>query len=155
MDPREYLQLQQRLTELTDEQLIRMLAIERADYREEAIQLARGELSRRGLDELNAQEYWARPDQKSIQETGFCLSCVAETTDASPGDTRTIFGIGTYLMGIDGGCPTCGSVVQTKYLSFFYIPIRQLGRYRIVNLPHDWLVAPLGRRYLGRQLIEV
>src|SRR5262249_47176637 len=133
MDANESLELQGRLAQLSDEELIRILAVEQESYRQKAIHFVRCELSRRGLKELDAEEYLASSDQESIRDTGFCFTCIEETTDEAPGKAWKIFGIGTYLMGIDGGCPTCGSVVQTKYFSILNLPVRRLGRYRIVD----------------------
>jgi hypothetical protein len=79
---------------------------------------------------------------ENYEYAGFCPDCIAETTDESPGGTRTINGIGTELHGKDARCPTCFSVIKKKFFCVFFIPIIPGKAYRIKQLPMN--------RYLGR-----
>ena len=87
----------------------------------------------------------------------FCPACAAETTDLPPGNTTLVNGFGTALyggttrmeffrhgeLGGSGKCPTCFSVVKTKWWCLIMIPVFQKQTYRIKNLR---------RGYLGRFL---
>lgn len=88
----------------------------------------------------------------------FCPACIAETTDLSPGGTTVVNGIGSVLyggttrmeafrhneFGGSGKCPTCFSVIKTKWWALCYFPLIRLKTYRIKNVG--------GRHYLGRFL---
>ena len=157
MEPSEYQDLQRTMSQLSDEQLTRIVAVEQADYRKEAVRIAREELRRRGLRELTEEEYRATPEQRAIEATGFCPACLTATTDQSPGSTGTtgfiVIGIGTRLIGMGDPCPTCGSVIQSKYLCLG-VPLIPLGRYRIKYLGDGLLGGVLAREYVGRRLID-
>jgi hypothetical protein len=145
--------LAKRMGALDDDALIKMLAIEQADYREEAIQVAREELKRRHLRELSREEYLALPEVQSVRTTGFCSRCLAETTDESPGNTRTyMLFMGTRLVGLADPCPTCDSVIQRKFFCVI-APLVPLGRYRIKYLDVERAALPLfDVRYVGRRI---
>jgi len=138
---------------LDDEALVRMLAVEQSDYRDEAIQVAREELKRRRVRELTREEYLSSPEVQTVRATGFCSTCLAQTTDKSPGNTRTyLFLIGTRLIGMKDPCPTCDSVIQRKFLCVI-LPLVPLGRYRIKYLDGEKAALPLfSVRYVGRKL---
>jgi hypothetical protein len=66
----------------------------------------------------------------------FCFECLRTTVDKSAGSTYTINGIGTKLYGQQTRCNCCGSVVAVKWVTFFFIPVCSLGRYRVLYQPH-------------------
>jgi hypothetical protein len=63
---------------------------------------------------------------------GFCGSCTRTTLSQSAGRCYTLNGIGTAIRGSKHRCQTCGSVVATKWITFFYIPLYPLGRFRVI-----------------------
>jgi hypothetical protein len=67
-------------------------------------------------------------DDKS--QGGFCGSCVASSRDQAAGNTYLIRGWGTTLYGSADKCPTCDSVVTTKWFTAFRLPVIPLGSYR-------------------------
>src|SRR5258706_4080157 len=75
---------------------------------------------------------------------GFCADCAKATTDESPGGTFTFNTFGTRLSFVRDRCPECHSIVQTKAICGFFIPLIPLGRYRVIYVS--------GSRYVGRRL---
>lgn len=75
---------------------------------------------------------------------GFCAACMDATTDKSSGGTFTFNGIGTKLYGAKDQCRTCGSIIQRHWVTFLWIPLIPLGRYRVK------FTQP--RRFLSRRL---
>ena len=56
---------------------------------------------------------------------------MAETTDESPGNTRTLNGVGTRLYGNKAKCPACRSVIKRKCFCLIFIPIIPLKQFRV------------------------
>ena len=95
---------------------------------------------------------------ENFRYPGFCPACTADTTDLSPGGVSSVNGIGTVLYGGtkrlemfkygegggSGKCPTCFSVIKTKWWALCFIPIIRLKTYRVKNVALN--------RYLGRFL---
>jgi hypothetical protein len=77
---------------------------------------------------------------------GFCKDCLDATTPKSPGSTYLYNGIGTRLLFAKDRCPTCHSVVQTKFFVLAIIPLIPLGRFRLIYT--DRL------KYVGRQVVR-
>ena len=75
---------------------------------------------------------------------GYCPACVAITTDKSSGGVFVVNGIGTRLYGSNDRCTICGAVTQTHWITFVYLPVIPLGRYRVKK------VSP--SRFLSRKL---
>src|SRR5437868_2590915 len=98
---------------LDDHALLRVIAVEHSEYRPEALEIARAELRRRGRDPISSAEYLNKFPSERIGADGFCASCRDQTTDETPGNTRTVNFIGTRLIGHDDRCSVCGAVVQT------------------------------------------
>jgi hypothetical protein len=70
----------------------------------------------------------------------FCEKCLTETRDESTGNLQQINGIGTSLMGADGHCQQCSSVVQRVWITFLFLPILPRGQYRIIRVSrHEFL----------------
>jgi len=136
MTPEERRQLEEQMRELDDAALLRLVVLERSQYRPEALDIAHVELSRRRLPTLSSpEEFWQRFPNEWLAAVGFCYRCWTETTDESPAHTAS-------FRGRDACCAVCGSVVQTAWHRF--IP---LGRYRVI---HRGFGA-----YVGRQLKDL
>src|SRR5882724_9963961 len=141
-------ELEERMHSLDDHTLLRLVAVEAADYRPEALNIARDELRRRHVDVLNREQYWMQFPNERVGGDGFCTACRSQTTDESPGDTKTVnFVLGTRLIGHDDQCSACGSVLQTKWLQIV-LPIIPLGQYRVIYFERGLLSG----RYIGRRL---
>jgi hypothetical protein len=69
---------------------------------------------------------------------------MAETTDESPGNTRTLNGVGTRLYGNKAKCPACYSVIKRKCFCIVFIPVIPLRQFRVKPVT--------ATRYLGRRL---
>jgi len=148
MTPKEQRQIEERMRSLDDHALLRLIAVEAADYLPEALVIAREELRRRHLEVLNRDQYWSQFPTERVGSDGFCAACRSQTTDETPGDTTVVnFIFGTRLIGHDDRCPTCGSVLQTMWLQAV-LPIIPLGRYRVIYLENDLFYG----RYIGRKL---
>ncbi len=78
------------------------------------------------------------------QNKGFCEACTQATDEKEAGGTATLNGIGTRLHGGKDRCPTCHSVIQTKYFCVLFIPVIPLKRYRVLYC--------MPKRYFSRQL---
>jgi len=146
--PDEQRELEDRMHALDDRALLRLVAIEQAEYRPEAVEVARAEVARRRLPVLDADQYWDRFPAERLGESGFCQQCMDETTEEAPGATGTLWGIGVRLLGYDYPCPACGSVRQSLWLCFV-LPVVRLGRYRILYERSSDLFH---RQYEGREL---
>lgn len=83
----EYEALERSISERSDDELLRMVASEQADYRLEAVQIARDEIRRRGLVELSREEYEAQVapgsivDERPFPKVLFARRLNADTTD--------------------------------------------------------------------------
>lgn len=62
---------------------------------------------------------------------GFCPACTAISTEKSSGGMFVVNGIGTRLYGSKDRCSVCGAVTQTHWITFLYLPVIPLGRYRV------------------------
>jgi hypothetical protein len=141
-------EVEKHMQSLDDHALLRVIAIESADYRPEALDIARSELRRRSIAPLATGEYLTRFPEERVGSDGFCAVCRSKTTDQSPGNTSTVnFVLGNRLIGSEDRCPACGSVEQTLWLQIV-LPIIPLGRYRVIYLDKDMFSS----RYVGRKL---
>ncbi len=79
----------------------------------------------------------------------FCGPCTDETIAWRAPDTEAFSGIGTLFYGAADPCSRCGSVVKRLYFCILWIPIRPMGRFRIITLS----TSLLGSRgtYVGRR----
>jgi hypothetical protein len=146
--------IRHKLAGLDDDALLRVLAMEKDEYRPEAIELARAEARSRGLRELSRAE-WLAPVAASVQRddtgqpTDFCEDCLAATTNESPGAVLALnFALGTTFYHSGGPCPNCGSIVATKCFILFLIPVVRLGRFRLKYHRKGFF----GSSYFGRKL---
>ena len=83
---------------------------------------------------------------------GFCETCIAETTDESPGNMRLINGFGTgWGFTAKNKCQKCGSVEQTK-LTYFLLPIIPKERYRVLYTNIKMKLGGSEEQYIARKL---
>lgn len=120
-----------------------MVVLREWEFMPEVIGLARDELIRRQRPAPSPEEYWRDFPDEWRATIGFCYACWAQTSDESPGDTRTVNLIGTAISGEAERCNTCGSVVKTKSI-WLVFPLIPLARYRVIRLG--------GNSYIGRKL---
>lgn len=123
---------------LDDKELQCIVALNRGGYTDEAIRLAHDELRRRSCRVLSGQEYLDEYPGERITESGFCAACVEHTSDETAGTVQLrhiipfLVAFGTWLSGgLMDSCPACRSVVQSKWL-WIVVPVRRLGRYRVI-----------------------
>jgi hypothetical protein len=75
----------------------------------------------------------------------FCKACTASSIPwRTPETTTGLTGRGTRFYGYRDVCPDCASTVRTLFVTFLWIPISRLGRYRIIKTG--------GRSYVGRRV---
>jgi hypothetical protein len=148
--------IRQRIADFDDSALLRMLALEKEDYRPEAVEIARTELLRRGIRELSSKE-WLSLVGASIQRNdsgqpvGFCEDCIAATTDESPGGALSNFAFGTTFFHSGEPCPNCNAIIATKYIIAFFVPVVRLGRFRLKYHQRGFFRSV----YIGRRLRSV
>ena len=146
--------IRRRVAELDDAGLLRLLALDKADYRPEAVEMVRAEVAVRGLRELSREEWLAAVRDKTAIDDGsraveFCEDCIAATTDKSPGGTLTVnFAFGTKFIHFGANCPQCNSIVASKYFVVFFVPVFHLGTYRLKYRD----VGFFSSTFIGRQL---
>jgi len=75
--------------------------------------------------------FCSRECQSFFAYPAFCPACAEATTDTSSGSTYTLNGIGTKLYGRAEPCSICGSVRQTLWFCFIFVPLIPLGKYRV------------------------
>ncbi len=87
-------------------------------------------------------------------QQGFCEVCLAQTTDESPGNLRQINGIGTswgFDLGGKDKCPTCGSVVKTKWFCFIF-PLVPTDKFRVLSIQNKQSLTGSRDRFLARKV---
>ena len=136
-------EVQKRMEKLDDASLRRLVFLEQSDYLPGAVEIARGELVRRGIPVLTPEDYWHQFRDEWMESIGFCYRCWAETTDESAGQSMTLNFVGQRLIGSEDPCEVCGSVVQTKWFCVI-APLVRIGRYRVIPGPRN--------EYIGRKL---
>ncbi len=120
-----------------------MVVLREWEFLPEVIGWAREELARRQRPAPSAEEYWREFRDEWLRTIGFCYDCWSQTTDESPGNTRTVNLIGTAITGEVDPCGVCRSTVKTKAF-WIVFPLIPLGRYRVIRFA--------GNRYAGRKL---
>ena len=70
--------------------------------------------------------------QPVVAAAPFCAACTAETTNKSAGGAFRLNGCGIGFSGGTSQCPVCGSVKKGRWVSFLWIPIVPLDRYRMI-----------------------
>jgi hypothetical protein len=101
-DNRDLLQLKQRISELTDEQLIEMVTTGAGDYRREALDYARAELRHRRVD-------WSEPQAEE-----------EEPADTETGPADRLIGPPGSACQVCGGRLRAGTLIAEKELSIIF-----------------------------------
>jgi hypothetical protein len=141
-------EIAERMGRLDDHALIRLVAVEQSDYTMQAIDIARNELHRRGLDVLSDEQYYEQFPLERVLPSGFCMGCYLQTTGESLAGTSTFNLVGTRLIGgFFDRCPICGSVLQERWYCLI-VPVFPLGQYRVLYRERSLFYS----RYLGRKL---
>jgi len=76
----------------------------------------------------------------------FCPQCLGETSVETAGDVVTHWSIGKHFGQPERPCGACGSVVREVRFVALFLPIRRLGRYRIIYLNRA--------RFLSRRVLN-
>ena len=63
----------------------------------------------------------------------FCGSCVAASSEQTPGNISTFNGIGRQFYGSADVCAQCGSAVRTLWFVLVHLPLVPLGSYRYIQ----------------------
>ena len=146
--PDDVKRLDERMQGLDDRELLRMGALTASDYTPEALEAVGRELTRRNLKAMTMAEYFDAHPRERLGTDGFCADCREATTDEYLQEPVSLFRIGTRLVGYEDQCDYCGSTVRGLWFCFL-VPIRPLGRYRVVT--SDWM-PPYD--FVGRKLKE-
>ena len=93
-------EVQKRITQLSDEELLEMVTVESSDYREEALGYTRAELSARGIDFTRASAEGTESSDEPV---------------ASPLDSHGLICLGC------GGQMRSGTLVAEKELSIVFV----------------------------------
>lgn len=147
---------ERRMRGLEDKELQSIVAMNKDGYTDQAVRDAEAELKRRSLPVLTADEYLSQFPGERITETGFCVACVEQTTEESAGDQNFsyvipfLLGVGTRLSGDDDPCRACHSIVQSK-TRWIFVPVRRLGRYRVIWPEGRGGVEFAGGKFLSRR----
>jgi hypothetical protein len=101
-------ELKERITGLSDEELIEMVTVEAGDYRREAVEFAKAELARRGVD---------------IPKPGDEEEATAADFDPFPATPRTASA--ESVCGICGGRLRAGTLVAEKEMTIIFSDNRE------------------------------
>jgi hypothetical protein len=101
-------ELKDRITGLSDDELIEMVTVNAADYREEAVDYAKAELRKRGVDYSTVQEEATEPP-----------------ATFEPFPTKSGGGPAASICGICGGQLRAGSLVAEKELTIIFSDNRE------------------------------
>jgi len=139
LSPEEYRDLQNHMQALGDGSLLRLVLLNRDEYKPESLALAEEELRKRKLDCITLDEFAKKfPGEYYPYVPTFCPTCLDETTDEPAGFMFYFRGIGTLLRGRGSECDVCGSTVQGKWI-YFIFPIFLIGKYRVKYLEDPWM----------------
>lgn len=93
-----------------------------------------------------------QPTRSVTSKKVFCEHCVSETTDETPGDVRSLNGVGRKFYGSAAPCPQCASVIRTLWWTFASIPLLPVASYRYKTASEHYLGANVRSRFWCRQL---
>ena len=129
MEPVDSSAIQSRVRSLEDADLQRMVTLERAEWRTEALEFARQEMQRRGLPPMTDEEYLAAHPEDALGASGLCQSC--EESELTPLGLSPLlmFFLGFRAIPDGDPCPHCRT--QVVRLWWPLIPLVPLGRYLV------------------------
>ena len=83
VSPEQRREIKERMKDLKDHELLRIVALENSEFIPEAIAIAREELGLRNVKALDADEYYAQfPTENPFLD--FCKGCLEQTTAQAP-----------------------------------------------------------------------
>jgi hypothetical protein len=84
--------------------------------------------------------------RNNVAHPGFCNACIAASAPTPAGGNVTVNGVGSTFYGSSDPCKTCGSVVQTQWFCFFFIPLARLGKFRVKYVAPNRYLSRMARR---------
>lgn len=87
--------------------------------------------------------------QPVVPAAPFCTACTTETTDESAGKAFSLNGCGVGFYGSASECPTCGSIKRGRWVTFIWIPIVPIGRYRMIYTRAGFFSSEYYSRHLA------
>jgi hypothetical protein len=149
MDPERRLEISVLMSNFNDHELLRIVALEESEFLPEAIEIARQELEARNIKPLTSTGYFAQFPAED-PSSGFCQSCLDQTTSEEPGEFGIRNLLGPRILGFDHECSNCGSLLVEKWYCIVF-PIRKMAEYRVLYKKAHWL---LGREQVYRRVKE-
>ncbi len=126
-----------RLKRLDDVELKAIVTVEAADYRDDVVQAARTELTRRGIElPENLEAFVDGLSESDLEESRFfCAACMRATVDErAPGPGQ---GFGHLQIG-HSRCSDCDSVRCNYVFAIKGIPIYTIDRYLVKVTRPKW-----------------
>ena len=148
MDAERYRDLQNRMQELDDASLLRIILLSRDDYSPETLSIAGDEITKRGLAHKTLKDLVQEsPEEFYLHVAKFCPSCIEQTTN-EPATLFNLIVIRMVFLGSGSECDVCGSIIQRRWFFFGYLPVFPFGKYRVKYIAGGYLMGP----YISRRL---
>lgn len=93
---------------------------------------------------FNSNVFCSLTCKNFFQHPGFCADCISETDEIPADSTFQLNGIGDRFWFPRDICKTCNSSIQTRFLTFLWVPLLPLDKYRILQIKPGF--------YVGRKL---
>ena len=122
--------MESRVRSLEDVPLQRLVALERADWSEEAIAVALDELARRGLPALGEDDYLLEHPDDEVGQDGLCGHCAEDGLTPATWNPELLLLFGVRAIPTGDPCEVCRSRVVRLWWPL--VPLIPLGRYRIL-----------------------
>jgi hypothetical protein len=89
----------------------------------------------------NGDRFCSLPCLTYSDQEGFCDRCLSETRENHSGDLLVNVNlIGVGMLGRRDRCPSCHSIVQTKWIQVL-LPLFPLKKYRVIYTAPDQVVG--------------
>jgi len=121
--------IERRIQSLEDVDLQRAVALERTEWREEAVEIALREMRQRGLPVLSEAAYLEAHPEDEVGDSGICHACEEEGIALLGVDPVLLILVGVRAIPTGDPCRCCRS--QVVRLWWPLIPVVPLGRYRV------------------------
>ncbi len=135
--------LEDRIRSEDDAVLLKMLTVDAGNYRDDALEMARAELGRRGVAIPESEAAYAASlgPEELLESDLFCRDCLDESVGkAFPVTGESMMRV-LKRKGYDK-CDTCGSVVRDHCVVAFGVPLWIVDRYRIKQVEVPWPGRP-------------
>lgn len=123
--------VEHRVCSLEDAALQRLVALEEDEWTEEAMGVARDELSRRGLPVLNRDDYLIEHPEDEVRSDGLCGQCASDGFPVFRWDPVLLMFIGIRVIPTSEPCEVCRSQVIRMWWPL--IPLIPLDTYRMLS----------------------